>query len=117
MPIELLSFPNELLLQIAAALELSVHVSRLSRTNQRLHILLHSLVFQCNVRNCKSSGLLWASQYGRDDVIEQLLAFGANVQVTGRRGGTAEQTPLTISVRAGHKSIVERLLRCEEMKI
>ena len=53
----------------------------------------------------------WAASKGRTEVVEMLLAHGANVDPLGRDEVQEARTPLWIAASFGHMAVVEALLR------
>jgi ankyrin repeat protein len=59
-------------------------------------------------RPYKESALLTASLHGKKDIVEQLLLFGANINVHYDDTG---ETPLILAARRGHTEIVQLLIQ------
>jgi hypothetical protein len=55
--------------------------------------------------------LWWASSKGHKEVVEMLLAHGANVDPLGCGQVQESRTPLWIAAKFGHKEVVEALLQ------
>lgn len=74
----LLDLPNELILEIADYVSSQRCLSRLSRTNKRLHWLLSDRVLECNVREHGSSAAVWAFRTMHIAMLSRLHRYGAN---------------------------------------
>ena len=82
--ISLLDLPNELLLSVADNLDRESDISAFSRLNRRLYLLLNLYLYQHNIKQTNSSGLIWAAEHGRETIVQRFLSEGADIQSTRR---------------------------------
>ena len=76
----LLDLANELLQFIAENLELERDINAFTQTNRRLYNLLNTYLYSNNVRQFRSSALLWTAVNGHETVVKLLLEKGAELE-------------------------------------
>ncbi|KAG5290058.1 ankyrin repeat protein [Histoplasma ohiense] len=96
-----LHLPNEIFLALGEILPLA-DLNSLLQTNRRLFSLLNADLYRYGA----SSALLWAAEYGDEDIARKALRAGASL----RSLGTDDKTALIIACERGHVKVVELLL-------
>ncbi|KAF2174966.1 hypothetical protein K469DRAFT_612531 [Zopfia rhizophila CBS 207.26] len=109
----LLHLANELLYCISENLELERDINAFAQANRRLYRLLNAYLYRYNIRQSRSSALLWAAQYGQEATAQKLLGERADDQATS----DCYWTPLWVAAEKGHKGIVKLLLDKGALKL
>ncbi|KAF2475855.1 ankyrin, partial [Lindgomyces ingoldianus] len=102
----LLDLANELLCCISENLELERDINAFVQANRHLYRLLNTYLYRYNVRQFRSSALLWAAQYGQEGTAQKLLEERADDQAIDG----CFQASLRVAAEKGHKEIVKLLL-------
>ncbi|EXL63604.1 hypothetical protein FOPG_20122, partial [Fusarium oxysporum f. sp. conglutinans race 2 54008] len=92
----LLHLPNELLQRIAQNLESDKDINAFLRANRRLRDLLNTGLYQRNIKQSGSSGLLWIVRHGRLKAAKTLLREAAKSQVA------SDAFPIALLLAAGN---------------
>ncbi|PGH05448.1 hypothetical protein GX51_02972 [Blastomyces parvus] len=98
---QFLDLPNELFVLLGEDLPLS-DLNSLLQTNSRLYSLLNTELYRYGA----NSALLWAAEYGNENLARKAL----NARASLRALDAEDKTPLIIACQRGHVKVAELLL-------
>ena len=107
----ILSFPNEILLQVADHLE-QKDICSLLQVNHRFYALLADYALLHNIRHRGASALAWAAKTGCIAIVPKLVQLGADINrpVKGPNAWFPGQTVLSIAASYGNLAMTRLLL-------
>lgn len=110
--IKLLDLPTEILLLIGKCITSEKDINSLTQTSRRFYALFTPYLYKLNVRQSKSSALVWASENGHTTTARLSLQAGA--RITASKDGLR---PISWAARGGHREIVKLLLDTGKVEI
>ncbi|EEA21918.1 hypothetical protein TMatcc_008655 [Talaromyces marneffei ATCC 18224] len=107
-----LDLPTEILLLIGRCIETEKDINSVCQTSHRFHALFTPYLYKLNVRQGKSSALVWAAEHGRPATARLSLQAGA--RITASKDG---MPLISWAARGGHLEVVKLLLDTGKVQI
>lgn len=109
----LLDLPTELVVCIADNLGLARDILSLAKTNHQLYHIVLPILYNFNVREQNSSALLWLGERDKPEIAETFICeYEADVNAVHE-----QNTPLIWAAKHGSTSVVQVLLRAQNIDI
>lgn len=102
----LLELPRELLYCISDCLNTEKDINAFARVDRTLYRLFNEYLYRHNIRQSRSTAILWAAEHGRQETARQLLRHGANIDGQHKYHGNA----LQVASYRGHVEVARLLV-------